>query len=99
MFLLEDTDTIPERHAFLGNYRRYCCQIIEAIVLLTTRDAISYILGRTDDILQHLYDGLPPLDSMFSLFFKGRPADIVIRTKLFQALDAGPPSGLAFHCH
>jgi exportin-5 len=64
LFLLEDTDTVPERHAFLGNYRRYSCQIIEAIVQLTVRDAVSHILGRTEDILQHLYDGQPPLDSM-----------------------------------
>ncbi|KAH6890960.1 armadillo-type protein [Thelonectria olida] len=62
LFLLEDTDTVPERHAFLGNYRRYSCQIIEAIVQLTVRDAVSHILGRTEDILQHLYDGQPPLD-------------------------------------
>src|SRR5579859_6809252 len=32
IFLLEDIDTIPERHAFLGNYRRYSVQIIESIV-------------------------------------------------------------------
>lgn len=62
LFLLEDTDTIPERHAFLGNYRRYSSQIIEAIVQLQLVDAVSHILGRTEDILQHLYDGHPPLD-------------------------------------
>ncbi|KAI5466497.1 armadillo-type protein [Mariannaea sp. PMI_226] len=62
LYLLEDTDTIPERHAFLGNYRRYSCQIIEAIVQLKLVDAVSHILGRTEDILQHLYHGQPPLD-------------------------------------
>ncbi|KAM5372907.1 hypothetical protein ACJZ2D_007244 [Fusarium nematophilum] len=62
LFLMEDTDTIPERHAFLGNYRRYSSQIIEAIVQLKLVDAISHILGRTEDLLQHLYDGQPPLD-------------------------------------
>lgn len=64
LFLLEDTDTIPERHAFLGNYRRYSSQIIEAIVQLKLVDAVSHILGRTEDVLQHLYDGQPPLNSM-----------------------------------
>ncbi|KOS18145.1 Protein MSN5 [Escovopsis weberi] len=59
-FLLEDTDTIPERHAFLGNYRRYSSQIIEAIVQLKLVDAVSHILGRTEHALQHLYDGQPP---------------------------------------
>lgn len=66
LFLLEDTDTIPERHAFLGNYRRYSSQVIEAIVQLKLVDAVSHILGRTEDILQHLYDGQAPLDSMKS---------------------------------
>src|ERR1700712_5676122 len=32
VLLLEDIDTIPERHAFLGNYRRYSMLIIELIV-------------------------------------------------------------------
>jgi exportin-5 len=63
LFLLEDTDTIPERHAFLGNYRRYSSQIVEAIVQLKLVDAVSYILGRAEQILQHLYDGQPPFNS------------------------------------
>ncbi|KAL4723418.1 karyopherin [Fusarium chlamydosporum] len=62
LYLMEDTDTIPERHAFLGNYRRYSSQIIEAVVQLKLVDAISHILNRTEDLLQHLYDGHPPLD-------------------------------------
>lgn len=57
LLLLEDTDTIPERHAFLGNYRRYASQIIETIVELTLSDAITHILGQTEHVLQHLYDG------------------------------------------
>lgn len=63
MFLLEDTDTIPERHAFLGNYRRYSSQVIESIVQLKLVDAVTHILGRTEHILQHLYDGQPPFNS------------------------------------
>lgn len=62
ILLIEDTDTLPERHAFLGNYRRYASQVIETIVQLTLSDAINYILGQTDNILQHLYDGQPPLN-------------------------------------
>ncbi|KAF5022759.1 hypothetical protein F66182_5174 [Fusarium sp. NRRL 66182] len=62
LYLMEDTDTIPERHAFLGNYRRYSSQVVEAVVQLKLIDAISHILGRTEDLLQHLYDGQPPLD-------------------------------------
>lgn len=63
LFLLEDTDTVPERHAFLGNYRRYCSQIIEAVVQLKLAEAMSHILGRTEYILQRLYEGQPPFDS------------------------------------
>ncbi|KAI1478565.1 ARM repeat-containing protein [Daldinia eschscholtzii] len=59
LFLLEDTDTIPERHAFLGNYRRYSSTVIELIVELQTTDAMQHILSQTDNILEHLYDDGP----------------------------------------
>ncbi|KAH7325108.1 armadillo-type protein [Stachybotrys elegans] len=62
LFLMEDTDNLPERHAFLGNYRRYSSQIIEAVVQLKLVDAISHILGRTEQILHNLYEGQPRLD-------------------------------------
>jgi len=62
ILLMEDTDTVPERHAFLGNYRRYSSQVIENIVQLTLSDAISYILDQADNVLRHLYDGQPPLN-------------------------------------
>ncbi|KAI1773737.1 ARM repeat-containing protein [Hypoxylon cercidicola] len=61
-FLLEDTDTIPERHAFLGNYRRYSSQVIESIVYLKIVDAMQHILDQSENILQHLYDGGPAFD-------------------------------------
>lgn len=63
LFLMEDTDTIPERHAFLGNYRRFSSQIVELIVQLKLVDAVSHILGRTEQLLLHLYDGQPPFSS------------------------------------
>ena len=59
IFLHEDIDTIPERHAFLGNYRRYSVQIIELIVRQKQSEAIYHILGQVDQALQHLYDGQP----------------------------------------
>jgi len=62
VLLIEDTDTIPERHAFLGNYRRYSCQVIESIVHLRLSDAFSHILGRAENALRTLYDGQPPLN-------------------------------------
>lgn len=63
LFLTEDTDTIPERHAFLGNYRRYCSQVIEHIVQLKLVDAISHVLGRTEYMLQNLHDGQSSFNS------------------------------------
>lgn len=65
LFLMDDTDTMPERHAFLGNYRRYTTSLIEAIVQLKLFDAVSHILSTTETILHHLYDGESPLNSKF----------------------------------
>lgn len=64
-FLMEDTDTIPERHAFLGNYRRYCSQVIESIVQLKLVDALQHILGQADEVLDRLYNGKAPLNRKF----------------------------------
>lgn len=61
--LFEDTDTFPERHLFLGNYRRYASQVIETIVHLKVSDAMQHILGQTENVLVHLYDNSPRLDS------------------------------------
>ena len=62
LFLVEDTDTIPERHAFLGNYRRYSCQILEAMVQLKPSDVLYHILGQAETMLQPLFDGQSPVD-------------------------------------
>jgi len=67
IFLLEDIDTIPERHAFLGNYRRYSVQIIERIVRQKQSEAIYHILSQVDQSMQHLYDGQPPFTGSFSI--------------------------------
>ncbi|KAL2024810.1 hypothetical protein VTK56DRAFT_5631 [Thermocarpiscus australiensis] len=65
ILLIEDTETIPERHAFLGNYRRYSCSVIESIVHLKLSEAFSHILSRAEHALQTLYDGQPPLDPVY----------------------------------
>ncbi|KAK3384786.1 armadillo-type protein [Podospora didyma] len=62
LLLIEDTDTIPERHAFLGNYRRYSNQIIETIVQLKLSESFSHILDQAENAFQTLYDGQPPLN-------------------------------------
>ena len=66
IFLLEDIDTIPERHAFLGNYRRYCVQIIESIVRQKQSEAIYHILGQVGQSMQHLYDGQAPFSGLLT---------------------------------
>jgi exportin-5 len=62
IFLNEDVDTLPERHAFLGNYTRFCNQIVELIVEQQPVDALYHILAQADHVLDHLYDGEPAFE-------------------------------------
>ncbi len=78
LFLLEDTDTIPERHAFLGNYRRYSSQVIESIVQLKLVDAFHHILSQAENVLHHLYDDGHP--------FKGKGGRL-LENQIAQAAD------------
>ena len=52
MFLEEDFETLPEQHAFLGNYRRYCVSIIEHITQTNPTEALQHILGQTTESIQ-----------------------------------------------
>ena len=54
VFISEDIEAIPERHAFLGNYRRYCFLIVESICYLEPQDAIPFVLSTTDKGLNEL---------------------------------------------
>ncbi|KAI9658113.1 MAG: hypothetical protein M1829_006839 [Trizodia sp. TS-e1964] len=49
VFLMEDFDTQPERHAFIGNYRRFCSQIIEVIVMKNPFEGMFSILRSIDE--------------------------------------------------
>lgn len=60
LFLNEDIDTVPERHAFLGNYRRFCADVIDVLVRRTPVDAMNHILGQATETFQHLYNHSPP---------------------------------------
>ena len=64
VFLNEDVDTTPERHAFLGNYARFCNQIVELVAQKQPIDALYHILGQADQVLDHVYDGEPPFQGM-----------------------------------
>ncbi|KAL8737698.1 MAG: hypothetical protein Q9181_001416 [Wetmoreana brouardii] len=59
IFLNEDLDTMPERHAFLGNYMRFCKTIVERIVQQQPADALYHILGQAEQVISRLYDGEP----------------------------------------
>lgn len=63
-FLVDDIDTIPERHAFVGNYRRYCSSIIENITQRRPQEAVREILGKVDSNLDNLYTGVQPFSGM-----------------------------------
>ncbi|KAH7085222.1 armadillo-type protein [Paraphoma chrysanthemicola] len=58
-FLNEDIDTVPERHAFLGNYRRFCADLIETLVRWKPVEATEHILGQATDTLLNLYQHQP----------------------------------------
>lgn len=50
-YLDHDFDTVPERHAFLGNYRRYCVSTIQAIARIRPLDALQHVLGQMRRLL------------------------------------------------
>ena len=54
-FLNEDIDTIPERHAFLGNYRRYCMEVVEIVVRKVPLEAMEHILSKVEYLLRDTY--------------------------------------------
>jgi exportin-5 len=65
IFLYEDLETYPERHAFVGNYRRFCMYIIEVIVRRNPAGAIPHILENVDRNLATLYADEPPFSGEF----------------------------------
>lgn len=63
-YLNEDFETLPELHAFLGNYRRYCITIIEGIACAMPQEAVTYILDQTVQMVDTICrDFYPPFSS------------------------------------
>lgn len=63
-YLNDEFETLPELHAFLGNYRRYCVTIIEGIVCAMPREAVTYILDQTVQMVNNICrDFEPPFES------------------------------------
>lgn len=62
LFLNEDIDTTPERHAFLGNYRRYCVEVVEDIVFNLPVDAMAHILEQAETLFRQLHQSQNDFD-------------------------------------
>ncbi|RDA82847.1 hypothetical protein CP532_0950 [Ophiocordyceps camponoti-leonardi (nom. inval.)] len=100
MFLAEDTDTVPERHVFLGNYRRYSCQAVELIVRLKLSDAIQHILNGTEYTLQKLYEGQPSFDTEQNYVKHSMPAlKVDAQFTLIEAAVKGYKKWKRHHLH
>ena len=61
-FLMVDFDELPERHAFVGNYRRMCLEMIEQIVRTSPTEAVYHFLGQTSSFLDALTSNGEPVD-------------------------------------
>ncbi|GAB7356132.1 hypothetical protein MBLNU459_g6730t1 [Dothideomycetes sp. NU459] len=59
-YLNEDFENLPELHAFLGNYRRYCINIIERIAAQMPQDAVMYVLDQTAHMVEAISDVFRP---------------------------------------
>lgn len=62
-FLQIDFDTMPERHAFAANYRRYCLDVIEKIVRTSPFEALHHFLSQTNSLLDSLPNDAPSLSA------------------------------------
>lgn len=60
LFLKEDLDTAPERHAFLGNYRRFCGSVVEYISRKQPFDVFTFVINHAETTLNTLYANQPP---------------------------------------
>lgn len=66
LYLQEDFETLPELHAFLGNYRKYCIKIIEGIASAMPQEAGTYILDQTNQLLHSISrEFVPPFSSAY----------------------------------
>jgi len=59
LFLNEDIEAIPERHAFVGNYRRFLSSIIESMVKRKPLDGFPYILQQVDASIGTIFNEEP----------------------------------------
>lgn len=92
-YLNEDFETLPELHAFLGNYRRYCITIIEGIACAMPQEAVSYILDQTVQLVDTICrDFLPPFASKFYKDLWPDDTDNLCRRDILQNSTACTPT-------
>jgi len=79
LFLNADFDTMPERHAFVGNYRRFCTEAVDHIISKAPLEAMPYIISQAETAISSLYTDAPAFSSKstFSL------------TRLLYSLEVG----------
>lgn len=68
LFLNEDFDTMPERHAFVGNYRRFCTEAVEHVISKAPLEAMPYVISQAESAFSTLYTDAPPFSSMLVRF-------------------------------
>ncbi|KAJ6258911.1 Exportin-5 [Drechslerella dactyloides] len=61
LFLFEDFETMPERHSFLGNYRRYLSSIIDSLVRRRPFEVFPFILNNLDSAITQMLKDMPPI--------------------------------------
>ena len=61
VFVTDEIEALPDRHAFLGNFRRFCYQAVEFICAIEPEATLTYLLSQADHVLQEL-EQRNPLD-------------------------------------
>lgn len=66
LFLNDDFDTLPERHAFVGNYRRFCTEAVEQVISKAPLEAMPYVISQAETAFANLYADCPPFSGEYS---------------------------------
>ena len=78
LFLNEDLDSVPELHAFLGNYRRYCVSVIQMVICRRLCQGLPFSLDTVEQTLQGLSQNEPPFDGESR---QPNPAQLAVLTR------------------
>ena len=97
-FLNEDIDTVPEKHAFLGNYARFCKDVVDSIVLKKPSEALQHILEQADHVLQHLYDGQPTFNGIVIKLHMVTAANVPYSSCVQKDICTGPKARCSILC-